>query len=380
MQILSWGSTFYLLPVLAKPIVQDTGWPYDRVMAGVALGLLVAGSVSPRVGRAINAYGGRLVLASGSAAVASGLCIVGLAASFPIYLVGWAVLGAGMGAALYDAAFSTLGAIYGKTARGAITSVTLFGGFASTVCWPLSAFLVGHAGWRAACFTYAGLHIAIGVTLALFVIPSRQLEAAATGQAEAGGAHLARDERAIFILLATVLTLSAAILSLVGTQLVTLLLASGLTLAQAVGLGMIIGPAAVGARFVEMLAGARYHPFWTQAASTTLVFCGALLFFAGPAAFAVAIAVYAAGNGIGSIAKGTVPLALFGAARYPLLMGRIGLPVLCAMSLAPYLGAVSFQHGGAGATFSLVLGIATVNAALVAALALLTKERRGRGI
>ena len=142
LQILSWGSTFYLPAVLARPIAQDTGWPYAVVVAGLSVGLLVAGLVSPRTGRAIAQHGGRPVLASGSVLLALGLLIIGTAQNYIWYFAGWAVLGAGMGAGLYDAAFASLGALYGKAARGAITSVTLFGGFASTVCWPVSAYLV----------------------------------------------------------------------------------------------------------------------------------------------------------------------------------------------------------------------------------------------
>jgi len=180
----------------------------------------------------------------------------------------------------------------------------------------------------------------------------------------------------VFALVCAALTIGAAILSLVGSQLITLLTGSGLSLAEAVGLGMIIGPAAVGARAIETLAGPRYHPIWTMVASVTLVAGGAVLFFAGPAAFAVAIASYAAGNRIGSIAKGTLPLALFGAARYPALAGLIARPVLVAMSLSPYVGAWSFQAGGVRATFTLLAGLAATNLALVAALVWLTRARR----
>ena len=374
LQILAWGSSFYLLPPLAGAIVDDTGWPYDRVMAGLAIGLFAAGLVSPRIGRLIGRHGGRRVLAGGTLLVALGLVIVGTATSLPVYLAGWIVLGAGMGASLYDAAFATLGALYGTGARGPIAGVTLLGGFASTVCWPFSAWLVGAVGWRGACLAYAAIHVALGCVGSLLVIPARRPEAAA-GKRVAPGS-LAPGERLVFAVLAAALTLSAAILSLVGSQLITLLTGSGLSLAEAVALGMIIGPAAVGARVVETLAGSRYHPIWTMVGSVTLVCCGAMLFFAGPAAFAVAIALYAAGNGIGSIAKGTLPLALFGAARYPALAGRIAAPVLVAMSLAPYVGAWSFQAGGAAATFRLFATIAATNAVLVAVLFVLTRARR----
>src|SRR6266851_30654 len=125
LQILSWGSTFYLLAVLAGPISRDTGWSYDGVVGGLSVGLLVAGMVSPRTGRAIGAGGGRPVLAIGAILMALGLALVGTAQNIVWYFSAWAVLGAGMGAGLYDAAFATLGSIYGKQARGAITAVTL---------------------------------------------------------------------------------------------------------------------------------------------------------------------------------------------------------------------------------------------------------------
>jgi MFS family permease len=377
MQILAWGSTFYLLPVLARPIVDDTGWAYDRVMAGLALGLLAAGVVSPRTGRLIGRHGGRRVLAGGALLVAAGLVIVASAPNLAVYLAGWIVAGAGMGASLYDAAFATLGALYGTAARGPIAGVTLVGGFASTVCWPFSAFLVGHVGWRGACLAYAAIHVAVGCAGALMVLPSRRPDAAAAaGDVRPAAGGLAPRERLVFGLVCLVLTLAAAILALVGSQLITLLIGSGLSLAQAVGLGMIIGPAAVGARGIETLVGRSYHPIWTMAASATMVGCAALLFFAGPVWFAAAIAIYAAGNGIGSIAKGTLPLALFGAARYPALAGRIALPVMLAMSLSPYLGAWSFQAGGVKATLTLLAAIALTNVALVATLFGLTRTRR----
>jgi MFS family permease len=373
LQILAWGSTFYLLAVLAPAIVRDTGWPYQWVMAGVSIGLFVAGVVSPRVGRAINAHGGRPVLAAGAAVLAIGLTLIGSAQNFIWYLAGWTVLGVGMGAGLYDAAFASLGVIYGKNARSAISAVTLFGGFASTVCWPISAYLVEHFGWRASCFVYAGIYLGIAVPLYL-TLPPRGAAIATDASARTQTLRLKGDEPTVFAVLAAVLTIAAAILATMGAHLVTLLQARGLDLAEAVALGMIIGPAAVGARFIEMLAGKRYHPIWTMIASAILVALGMSLFFMGRSVFALAIALYAAGNGIGSIAKGTLPLALFGSERYPVLMGRLGLPILVAMALAPFVGAVAYQHGGAAGTFVMIAGMAGTNVVLVGALWLLSRR------
>jgi MFS family permease len=377
LQIPAWGSTFYLLAVLAKPIAADTGWAYDRIMGGLALGLLVAGAVSPRVGRAIARHGGRVVMPCGAVLLAAGLGLIGTAENFAVYLAGWAIAGAGMGAGLYDCAFATLGALYGQTARSAITTATLLGGFASTVCWPFSAFLVEHVGWRDACLVYAAWHLCIALPLYLMVIPTLRRDGAADAALTvAPAAVLLPGERTIFVVLAGVLTIAASILSLIGSQLVTLLQGFGLALAQAVALGMIIGPMQVGARFIEMLFGARYHPIWTMVASAITVCCGVTLLFAGPVAFWLAIALYAGGNGIGSIAKGTLPMALFGPARYPVLVGKLALPILCAMALSPYLGALCMQFGGVKATIAFVSTLALVNVALVGVLFALTRGKR----
>jgi MFS family permease len=368
-QILAWGSTFYLLGVLAGPVVRDTGWSYAVVMAGVSAGLFVAGLVSPRVGRMIGARGGRPVLAAGAVLLALGLIVIGIAPTIPVYLGGWIVIGAGMGAGLYDAAFSTLGSIYGKDARKPIAWVTLFGGFASTVCWPISAFLVEQLGWRGACFVYAAIQLGFSLPIHFLVLPRRP-DAVSTTPADAAGTGLTRNERLVFIVLAAVLTLGAAILSMVGMHLLALLQARGLTLAAAVAFGAMVGPSQVGARVIEMLAGSRYHPIWTMVASTVLVAAGTWLLYLDVPIYAAALVLYGAGNGIGSIARGTLPLALFGARRYPILMGRLALPLLIAMSIAPLIGALAFNAAGANGTLGLLASMATLNVALVCALKL----------
>lgn len=376
-QILAWGSTFYLLAVLGQPIARETGWTYDRVIAGMSVALLVAGALSPTVGRAIGERGGRPVLAAGAVTLALGLLLLGLARNYAWYLAAWVVIGAGMAAGLYDAAFSTLGAIYREHARGAITAVTLLGGFASTVCWPLSAYLVEHFGWRAACFAYAALQIGAALPIHLLVLPAGAR--AAVGDSPRGpgsAARLASAEMLPFVVLAAVVTLAAAILAMMGAHLLALLQARGAPLATAVALGMLIGPFAVGARFIETFAGRRYHPIWTMIASSILVALGTLLLYGGLTSLGVGVALYAAGNGIGTIARGTLPLALFGPARYPALMGRLAFCIMVAMALAPLVGAVAFRLGGPLAMLSLLTTVALANLLLVGTLWLSSRALR----
>jgi predicted MFS family arabinose efflux permease len=372
-QIFAWGSTFYLPAALAPEIAHDTGWPYDVTVGGVSVALLVAGLASPRVGRFIAEKGGRPVLAIGALLLAAGLVGVGSASSIAWYLAGWLVTGLGMSAGLYDAAFSTLGRIYGARARTAITTVTLFGGFASTVCWPLSAFLAARFGWRGACFTYAAIQIAVALPIHLLALPAAT--EANVAAAKPSSLNLRRDEYITFALVAAVLTLGASILSIVGTHLLPLLTARGFAMSAAVAFGAIVGPAQVGARVVELLIGSRYDPVWTIVASTILVAIAALMLLSGLSIVALAIALYGAGNGVGSVARGTVPLALFGAQRYPVLMGRLAFPLLLAMALSPYFGALAFQHGGADMTLTLLTAIALLNVLLAAVLRVATWRR-----
>src|SRR5258708_3129583 len=293
-QILSWGSTFYLLAVLAPAIVGETGWSYYWVISGVSVGLLVAGMVSPWLGRVIGKQGGRAVLALGAALIATGLVLLGAAQNFAWYLMSWICIGGGMGAGLYDAAFSTLGSIYGRESRSAITSVALFGGFASTVCWPISAFLTEHLGWRGACFSYAAVHVGLALPIYLLAVPRRSfiVPPAANHKSSAPGLRLERHEFWLFALLAAVVTIAAAILSMMGNLVLQLLQARGIELAVAIH--ALIGPSAVGARVVESFAGHRYHPIWTMIASAVLVAAGTLLFLFRFPFVGVAVVLYAA--------------------------------------------------------------------------------------
>ena len=148
----------------------DTGWPISLVIGGFSLGLLVAGLVSPFVGRMIGRRGGRLVLSSSSVLLGTGLALMGSAPNLPFYMVSWIVVGLGMGGGLYEPRSRPSGALYGRQARGAITVVTLWGGFASTVCWPLSAILVDAVGWRGTCLAYAALHLCVALPLHLVLL------------------------------------------------------------------------------------------------------------------------------------------------------------------------------------------------------------------
>ncbi|MPZ58818.1 MAG: MFS transporter [Rhizobiales bacterium] len=375
-QIFAWGTSFYFPAVLAAPIVADTAWPLGGVVGGVSIGLLVGGLVSPRVGRAIERYGGRPVLILSSLLFAAGLSGIALAPSLWVYLLAWAVVGLGMGTGLYDAVFAALGMIYGKDARAPITNLTLFGGFASTVCWPLGAALVDAYGWRTTSLVYAAIHLAIALPLQLAAIP-RAASHAATVHPRGGAtpekaasprSGLPPAQRTQFTLLALVLTISSAIGAIVVVHLLIFLQARGVPFAVAVSLGTLFGPSQVGARIIESLFGRHYHPIWTMVASCTLMAVGLLLLLVDLPIVAVAILLYGGGYGIMWIARGTLPLELFGPQRYAGLMGRLALPALIAQALAPSAGAVLLEHSSAEVTVAVLAAFALFNVLLIGLL------------
>ncbi|NOG73660.1 MFS transporter [Roseicella sp. DB1501] len=368
-QILAWGSSYYLPAVLAGPIAADTGWPLGWVVGALSVGLLVSGLVSPRVGHIIERHGGRPVLAASAVLLALGLLGLALAPSLPVFVAAWVLIGFGMGAGLYDPAFSALGRLYGETARASITHVTLFGGFASTVCWPFTAFLASHLGWRGACLAYAAIHLAIVLPLYLLALPkeAERPPKPTTADAPPPG-HVRPDQRAAFLLLAAGFTLAYLIMTVIAVHLLTLLQAQGLALAAAVGLGALIGPSQVGGRILEMMFGTRQHPVWSLLASSALVAVGLGLLISMTGFAAACIVLYGMGSGIRSIARGTVPLAMFGKEGYAILMGRLAMPSLFATAAAPMVGAWLLEWGGPTGTLAALFGASVVNLALVVPL------------
>ena len=378
-QILAWGTSFYFPAVFAEPILRDTGWSLGFVVGGTSLGLLVAGLISPQVGKLIDAHGGRPVLLASSIFYAAGLIGVGLSPALPVYLAAWVLIGIGMGTGLYDAVFAALGRLYGSEARGPITNLTLFGGFSSTICWPLSALMIDHVGWRSACLIYAGLHLMLSLPLQMAVVrPAAARAAAATthdDEAQRAEWPQLTNESVIFALLAVVLSVAAGIGSIVVVHLLIFLQARGVDYAVAVSLGTLFGPAQVGARVVERLFGARYHPIWTMIGSCTLMAAGLLMLSGGFPILMLTILLYGAGYGISWIGRGTLPLALFGPMRFPRLMGKLAFPSLIVQALAPSAGALLIEARGADAAISVLTVLALANVVLIGVLWWLCRAR-----
>jgi MFS transporter len=385
MQILAWASSYYLPAVIAAPVAESMGWPLSWAVGGVSLGLLASGLAAPLVGRAIDRRGGRPVLAASALLLAAGLSSLALSAGIASYMAGWVLMGLGMGAGLYDAAFAALGRTFGERARPAITALTLFGGFASTLGWPLSALLVESFGWRGACWAYAAVHLAVVLPSYLLLLPrERRRELSALVRpperqpGEAAPMPVSRPPRRALLLalLAVAFTLGDVIWSVLSVHLIVILRARDVPLAEAVALGALVGPAQVAARTVEMFSGRHYHPIWTLIASSLLFTAGVALLWKGQPLLAVGFILYGAGGGMRSIARGTLPLALFGSSGYATLIGRLAMPSLLAQSVSPILGALLLDRIGAVPLLGTLAGVAVVQLATVALLWALSRPLR----
>jgi MFS family permease len=338
-QIIAWGSIFYS-PVLTVPLIAaERGWSVSFTMGGFSLGLFVAGLAAPLVGRWIDRYGGHVVMTVGS--LVSALGLVGLAtAEHPAaYLAVWLVLGVGLSASLYDPAFATLGRIFGTEARRPITVLTLAGGFASTVGWPATHFLIGAVGWQGCYLVYGALLVFLCTPLYAFALPrSRAVTSVRTKETSVVPTAVLPAHGLTFVLVVAAFAAYAFVPSALSAHLLAIYGRAGIDPGTVVAIGTLFGPAQVLARICELLFGRNLHPLTiARAAVGLLVIAFALLAVGGlsvPVAAAFAL-MFGAANGLITIARGAVPLALFGAAGYGQVIGRIAGPSLFMQSAAP---------------------------------------------
>jgi hypothetical protein len=366
-QLLAFGTSLYLLTVLAQPIRADTGWPLEWIVGGMSAGSLAGAAIAPRIGRWIKRSGGQPALTLSSFLFAAGLAILAVSPNLPVYFAGWVVIGLGMACGLYDTAFGALGRLYGLDARRAITTVTLWGGFASTVFWSLSGVLVTLVGWRWTCAAYAGLHLVVALPIYRLLLPAAEPHVETLGEAAAPPPGLSRIERTAMMTLGLVLMAETFAASIVSVHLVSLLRERGLAMAGAIAIGAFIGPTQVSARFGESMFGARIHPSLTMIIAVSAITVGVALTPILPLGFvAAALMTYGAGIGLVSVARGSLPLYLFGPLEAPVVSGRLGRPIAVTSALAPSIGALLITRLGGTATLAIVAAVAA--GSVVAAL------------
>ena len=335
-QIVSWGTLFYTIAVLGPPMARELRVSDVMLYGSFTAGLFLSGIASPWVGSRIDRRGGRAVLAGGSALGALACALLAASVNGAMMLAGWLVAGVAMAACLYDPAFATLFRVSGASYRRAVTALTLFGGFASTVFWPLSQYLLETHGWRVAFGVHAALNALVCVPLHLAFVPSSAHRSVAP--ASAGTAETALARRGTFAWLAAALSVAAFLASAVSAHLVVLLTSGGLAARDAVLVGALIGPMQVAGRVMEFAFSNRWSPLTVGTLAFTLLASGLIVLCLGRGVWIVALAfalLYGWSNGVMTIVRGTVPGVLFGARDYGALLGRLAQPQFILKAFAP---------------------------------------------
>ncbi|MBQ0945874.1 MFS transporter [Ideonella sp. 4Y16] len=352
-QVLAYGSTYYLPAVLAAPMAAELGLSVSTAFAAFSLALVVSALCGPRAGAWVDRHGGRPVLLASNGVLALALAAMSQVQGPVGLFAAWALLGVGMSLGLYESAFAALVRLWGSDSRGGITGITLLGGLASTAAWPLSAWLLTRYGWRDACLAWAGLHLLLGLPLHASVPRARSAALAHPSVSDADEEPItapAPPGLGTTLALAGVFAIAWFNSTAMAAHLPQLLQASGVGLSTAVWIGGLIGPAQVAARLAEFGFLRHWHPLLSARLAAGLHPLGAALLLAlGPVAAPMFGLLHGAGNGILTIAKGTLPLVLFGPAGYGQRQGLLMMPARVSQALAPWLFGLALEDWGPSA-------------------------------
>ncbi len=370
-EIVCWGTTLYALGVLGQPIAADTGWSRSVVFGGLSLGLVVASAASTAVGRMIDRRGAKRVMSLGCVLGAAGLALAAAAPHWTVYLLAWCVLGLAMRMTLYDAAFAALVQVAPARGRRAISYLTLFGGFASSVFWPIGHVLEAAFGWRAALLVFAAVNLGVALPLTRWALRSPERAPAEIADDPAPEAPFAAPlegrERAFAIgLFALVASTGAFIFGAMSVHLPAVLQAHGLDAATAVGLAALKGVAQVAGRLAEIVFGGGFTAIAVGRFSTALMPVSFLVLMLAGASFwgALAfIALFGVANGLITIVRGSVPLALFGPRGFGAVIGILATPYLIVNAVAPFAFALLVDRCGYDVAAAALLVAGLVSAA-----------------
>jgi predicted MFS family arabinose efflux permease len=371
LQVLVWGGSFFLMAVMADPIIEETGWASQWVYGALSLSILVSAVLAPLISRLIARYGGRPILASSGLGVAIGLFLMANSTALPFFLLAWSVIGIGMALGLYEALFACLGSLYGERAGGVITGITLISGFATTLSWPAVALVIDYIGWRSTCLAYGALLVLTVAPLYMWVLPRGSVS---LRKNDALYDESLSIDRRVYWLLTTIFALGAVIMTAISVQLISLLQGQGYSLAAAIGFSALLGPSQVGSRILQVFSRKR-HPIWTTLISVVLVAIGLSVVTMTPAMTGLGLVLYGAGNGLRAIVRGLLPLTLMSPTHYVLLMGRMSRPSLIGQALTPLAGGYLLQTWGAGGVLAGLSSLAMLNVILVLFLLQLVRKQ-----
>lgn len=401
-QIIGWGTTFYVPAILSRPIADALDLPLLGVLGAYSWALLLSGLLSRRIGALIDRFGAAPLLTGASLLAALALSLHATADGLLVIWVAWSLIGLGMRAMLYDGAFAALTALAGPGARRAISLLTLMGGLASTVFWPISQVLLESLGWRGTLMVYGALNLLICAPLHFWFagcLPGRSAKPKATEAAGAGpapvqvttaepvapaapasrhevgvrtgadGGDRERWARVAVALLATAFACHAFIWSSLAVHLPELLQGLGLGTGLAVTIAALMGPAQVLSRSAELFAQrwlspiALAIPVFAMLPLSIIPLALPLPLTVGAIAFVV---IYGCSNGLLTILRGALPLTLIGSRGYGELLGRLAAPSLYVSAVSPLIFGKILEIWGSALSASLLF-IAGIGCTLAAA-------------
>jgi len=341
-QITAWGTSYYCLGVLAKPIVAETGWAVSTVFLGFSIGLLIMGFISTWVGRLIDRLGARLVMSIGTVIISAGLVALSQVRDQVAYFAAWAVLGVGMRCALYDAAFAALVQVVPTRGRKAISYLTLYGAYASTIFWVIGHYLNGAYGWRGTLLIFAAINLAVCLPLNWMGLsrrePETQWEDSSAATSPDGPALEGRLRTVGIALFALIMSLNGFVFGVVSLQLVPLLESAGLAAAAAVWVASLKGHGQFGGRLVEIFFGRSLKAMTVARIAIGILPASLLLLMLAQGSLVQLVAftlLLGASQGVITIVRGALPLALFGAKGYGAVLGLIATPILFVNAFSP---------------------------------------------
>jgi len=347
-QTLAWGSSYYLPAILGAPIAEALGLAPSIFFAIFSIALLLSAAAGPLVGKLIDRHGGRGMLAASNLMLALGLFLLAQARGVVGLAIAWLPLGAGIAMGLYDPAFATLTRLYGHEARDPITGITLIAGFASTIGWPVSAFMLHHYGWRDACLVWAALNVVVCLPVNFFLIPKPSPQLPAPRMRDDAAEMSA--PRGAMLVMAFFFSAAWFVTGAMAAHLPRLLQAAGASPGEAVAAAALVGPAQVAARLVEFGLLRRLHPLISARVAAVMHPLGAAaLGIFGPFGIVAFALLHGAGNGMITIAKGTLPLAIFGPRGFGRRSGVLAAPARLTQSAAPFLFGLLLDRVGVGA-------------------------------
>jgi len=353
-QITAWGTSSYCLGVLAKPIAAETGWDTSTVYLGFSIALVVMGLISTTVGRLIDRIGARAIMSIGTVIISAGLLALSQVRDQASYFAAWALLGVGMRCALYDAAFAALVQVVPSRGRLAISYLTLYGAYASTIFWVVGHYLNEAYGWRGTLVSFAAINFAVCLPLNWIGLSRREPPTMATdvkpAETSREGPVLEGRVRIVGIaLFSLIMSMNGFVFGVISLQLVPLLESAGLAGAAAVWVASLKGHGQFGGRVVEIFF-ARNLKAMTVARITIAAVPPALLILALAHGQLWQLIVFTlllgASQGVVTIVRGALPLALFGAKGYGAVLGLIATPILLINAFAPTIFALIVDQVG----------------------------------